>query len=79
MLDGLPLRLVDTAWYSGNLDIVEQAGIERSKQALAQADLVLLMLGRQSTTGWIFVGAATHRVHRSCGQFARPSVFGVAL
>ena len=44
LLDGLPLRLVDTAGIRETSDIVEQAGIERSKQALAQADLVLLML-----------------------------------
>ncbi len=44
LLDGLPLRLVDTAGIRETSDIVEQAGIERSKQALTQADLVLLML-----------------------------------
>lgn len=44
LLDGLPLRLVDTAGIRETSDIVEQAGIERSKQALAQADLALLML-----------------------------------
>lgn len=44
LLNGMPLRLVDTAGIRETTDIVEQAGIERSKQALAQADLVLLML-----------------------------------
>lgn len=44
LLNGMPLRLVDTAGIRETADIVEQAGIERSKQALAQADLVLLML-----------------------------------
>ena len=44
LLDGLPLRLVDTAGIRETDDLVEQAGIERSKQALAAADLVLLTL-----------------------------------
>lgn len=44
LLDGLPLRLVDTAGIRETADLVEKAGIERSKKALAEADLVLLTL-----------------------------------
>ncbi len=44
LLDGLPLRLVDTAGIRETADLVEQAGIERSKKALTEADLVLLTL-----------------------------------
>lgn len=44
LLDGLPLRLVDTAGIRETSNLVEQAGIERSKRALADADLVLLTL-----------------------------------
>lgn len=44
VLGGLPLRLVDTAGIRETADIVEQAGIERSRRALNQADLLLLLL-----------------------------------
>ena len=44
LLDGLPLRLVDTAGIRETADLVEQAGIERSRRVLAEADLVLLTL-----------------------------------
>lgn len=44
VLDGLPLKLVDTAGIRETEDIVEKAGIERSRAALADADLVLLLL-----------------------------------
>lgn len=43
-LNGWPLKLVDTAGIRQTDDIVEQAGIERSRRVLAQADLVLLLL-----------------------------------
>lgn len=43
-LGGWPLKLVDTAGIRETDDIVEQAGIERSRRALEQADLLLLML-----------------------------------
>ncbi|SFS37358.1 tRNA uridine-5-carboxymethylaminomethyl(34) synthesis GTPase MnmE [Marininema halotolerans] len=41
---GIPLRLVDTAGIRETEDIVEKMGVERSHQALAKADLVLLLL-----------------------------------
>lgn len=41
---GVPLRLIDTAGIRETEDIVEQIGVERSKQVLQQADLVLLVL-----------------------------------
>lgn len=44
ILDGLPLRLVDTAGIRETADPVEQAGIQRSRRALADADLILLLL-----------------------------------
>jgi len=42
-LGGIPLVLVDTAGLSQSPDPVERLGVERSKQALAQADLVLMV------------------------------------
>lgn len=44
ILEGLPLRLVDTAGIRETADPVEQAGIERSRRAISQADLLLLVL-----------------------------------
>ncbi|MGT2911329.1 tRNA uridine-5-carboxymethylaminomethyl(34) synthesis GTPase MnmE [Streptococcus cameli] len=43
-IKGVPLKLVDTAGIRETDDIVEKIGVERSKQALAEADLVLLVL-----------------------------------
>lgn len=44
LLNGLPLRLVDTAGIRDTDDPVERFGVERSRQALADADLILLLL-----------------------------------
>jgi tRNA modification GTPase len=43
-LDGIPLELVDTAGLREGLDEAEQIGIARSREALADADLVLIVL-----------------------------------
>ena len=43
-ISGVPLKLVDTAGIRETEDIVEQIGVERSKKALKEADLVLLVL-----------------------------------
>lgn len=43
-INGVPLKLVDTAGIRETEDIVEQIGVERSKKALKGADLVLLVL-----------------------------------
>ncbi|MBI3993939.1 MAG: 50S ribosome-binding GTPase, partial [Candidatus Lambdaproteobacteria bacterium] len=43
-LGGLLLRLIDTAGIRESQDLVEREGIARSRAAMAQADLVLLVL-----------------------------------
>jgi tRNA modification GTPase len=43
-LDGIPLELVDTAGLRESLEEVEQLGIARSREALADAALVLIVL-----------------------------------
>ena len=43
-LQGIPVTLVDTAGISAAENLIERLGIERSRQALAQADLVLLVV-----------------------------------
>ncbi len=42
-LEGIPIKLVDTAGIHRTKDIIEQRGVERSKTYLDSADLVLMM------------------------------------
>jgi tRNA modification GTPase len=50
-LAGIPVVLIDTAGIHGSADPVEQLGIERSRAALANADLALLVLDAQTPIG----------------------------
>ena len=43
-IKGVPLKLIDTAGIRETDDLVEKIGVERSKKALKEADLVLLVL-----------------------------------
>ena len=47
-LDGMPLHIIDTAGLRESPDKVEQIGIERAWQEIAQADRVLLMVDSTS-------------------------------
>lgn len=43
-IDGIPVKLIDTAGIRESNDLVESMGIERSRQAIADADIVLVVL-----------------------------------
>lgn len=43
-VDGVPLKLIDTAGIRDTNDTVEKIGVERSKRALDAADLILLLI-----------------------------------
>ncbi|MDO4681003.1 MAG: tRNA uridine-5-carboxymethylaminomethyl(34) synthesis GTPase MnmE [Aerococcus sp.] len=45
-VNGVPLRLIDTAGIRETDDVVERIGVERSRKALEEADLVLLLLNQ---------------------------------
>jgi tRNA modification GTPase len=50
-LDGLPVRLADTAGLRNSQDCVEMLGIERSRELMARADLVLLVIDSELGPG----------------------------
>jgi tRNA modification GTPase len=63
VLDGLPLRLVDTAGLRDSVDQVEQLGVARAKAQARQADLLLIVVDAQVTDGNdidAFVSALLH-------------------
>jgi tRNA modification GTPase len=43
---GVPLKLIDTAGIRETEDLVEKIGVERSRKALAESDLILLLLNQ---------------------------------
>ncbi|SHF44392.1 tRNA modification GTPase trmE [Desulforamulus putei DSM 12395] len=49
-IKGVPLKIIDTAGMRETRDLVEKLGVERSRQLLHQADLVLLVL--DASTGF---------------------------
>lgn len=48
-LEGLPVKFVDTAGIRESRDVVEKQGIERSLQAMADADITLVVLDLSAT------------------------------
>ncbi|HWQ61483.1 MAG TPA: GTPase, partial [Negativicutes bacterium] len=43
-IGGIPIKVVDTAGIRETADVVERIGVARAREAMAQADLVLLLL-----------------------------------
>ncbi len=48
-IDGMPLHIIDTAGLRDSDDVVEQIGVQRAFDEIAQADLVLLMVDSTTT------------------------------
>lgn len=47
-LRGIPVRIIDTAGIRDTTDVVERLGVEKTREWLAQADLVLLVMDAAS-------------------------------
>ncbi|MDD5427949.1 MAG: tRNA uridine-5-carboxymethylaminomethyl(34) synthesis GTPase MnmE [Candidatus Omnitrophica bacterium] len=50
-LNGIPIRLVDTAGISDTKDILEKEGVKKSKKYLKLSDIVILMLDASAPIG----------------------------
>lgn len=50
-IDGIPIHLLDTAGIHSSADIIEKIGMERSHQAISDADVILFVVdaGRESS------------------------------
>jgi tRNA modification GTPase len=59
IVQGIPVQLIDTAGIRESRDIVEQMGIERSRKAASQADLILLVV--DDSQGWTPEDAAIYQ------------------
>jgi tRNA modification GTPase len=43
-IDGIPIKIIDTAGIRATEDVVEKIGVEKSKEKINEADLIILML-----------------------------------
>lgn len=49
-IDGIPVRIIDTAGIRDTEDTVEKIGVERSKEKIQESDLVILMMDSSRNT-----------------------------
>ena len=62
-IEGIPVRLVDTAGLHDSSDVVELEGMRRAEKKLSQADLVLLVVD-----GSVDLDELDDYVHRQCAN-----------
>jgi len=77
-IDGIPIRFVDTAGIRKGQDIVESLGIERSFQAMTDADLTLVVVDATQPVNREIVDKAGTRallVANKCDLAAAPAGF----
>jgi tRNA modification GTPase len=70
-LEGIPVRFVDTAGIRAGQDLVEKLGIERSYQAMADADLTLVVVDAASP-----LAAADHELIQKSREQGKSLVAG---
>lgn len=77
-IDGIPIRFVDTAGIREGQDVVETLGIERSYQAMTDADLTLVVVDATQAVNREIVEKAGNRallVANKCDLAAAPAGF----
>ena len=62
VIDGIKFRIIDTAGIRETQDLVESIGIERSKQAIEKAEIVLMIYDSEETLSEILPLAANKKV-----------------
>jgi len=70
-IDGVPVRLLDTAGIRATEDVAEAQGVERSWEALADADLTLAVVDRSQP-----LGETDRRLLQKCAEAGRGIVVG---
>lgn len=64
-IDNIPISLIDTAGLRDTIDVIESIGVERSRRAMADADLVLVVLdsSEQFTPEDIAICTSVNAIH----------------
>jgi len=70
-IDGIPVRLLDTAGIRATEDVAEAQGVERSWEALADADLTLVVVDLSES-----LDETDERLLRKCAEAGRGIVVG---
>ncbi len=72
VIEGIPIRFVDTAGVRAASELVESLGIERSLQAIADADLVLVVLDLSRPATGEDLSLLERAAGRGCWWATRP-------